>query len=146
MFTQTWKKYLPVITILLKRSVHSEQSLNMNLTDFERAAGGRKIKFSFTNLQLNNGRINSSVQHSLLAKELGMLLQEDEQTRKLIQKKQFEFSMTNDFQLTIKNITPPEEPVEETVADETVPEEVEENAAAGTETDITSDTANNPGS
>ena len=109
MFTQTWKIYLPVITILLKRSVQGEQTLNMNLTDFERATGGRKIKFSFSKLQLNNGRINNLTKHTHLAKELAALLLEDEQTRKLLQKKQFEFSMTNDFQLTIKNNTIPED-------------------------------------
>ena len=109
MFTQTWKIYLPVITILLKRSVQGEQTLHMNLTDFERATGGRKIKFSFSKLQLNNGRINNMTKHTHLAKELVALLMEDEQTRKLLQKKQFEFSMTNDFQLTIKNNTIPED-------------------------------------
>ena len=113
MFTQTWKIYLPVITILLKRSVQGEQTLKMNFTDFERATGGRKIKFSFNNLQLNNGRINNIVKHAHLAKELGVLLQEDEQTRKLLQKKQFEFSMSNDFLLTIKNNTIPEEEIQD---------------------------------
>jgi len=34
MFTQTWKKYLPVILIMLKRSVNGDQSLSMNHTDF----------------------------------------------------------------------------------------------------------------
>ena len=119
MFTQTWKKYLPVIAILLKRSVQGVQELKMNMTDFERAAGGRKIKFSFTNLHMINGRINKTVQHANLAKELSLLLQEDEQTRKLLQKQHFEFSMTNSFQLSIKNNTPPAETIDEASAEET---------------------------
>ena len=119
MFTQTWKKYLPVITILLKRSANGKQELSMNMTDFERAAGGRKIKFSFTNLHLTNGRINNTVQHAHLAKELGVVLQEDEHTRKLLQKQQFEFSMTNSFLLSIKNNTPPAETIDEASAEET---------------------------
>ena len=111
MFTPTWRKYLPVITILLKRSVNGgDQTLSMNHTDFERAAGGRKIKFNFTNLHLTNGRINNNAKHTPLAKEFATLLQEDEQTRKLIKKQQFEFTMTNGFQLHIKNTTPPAEP------------------------------------
>jgi len=40
MFTPTWNKYLPIIKILLKRSVNAEQTLDMNSTDFQRAAGG----------------------------------------------------------------------------------------------------------
>jgi|SRR5690606_17870831 hypothetical protein len=109
MFTQTWKKYLPVIVILLKRSAGSEQKLNMNFTDFERATGGRKIKFSFTHLQLNNGRINSEIKQAAVAKELADLLREDAVTQKLIAGQYLEFSLNNDFQLSIKNNTPPAE-------------------------------------
>ncbi len=105
MFSQIWKKYLPVIIILMKRSTSGEQTLNMNHTDFERAAGGRKIKFSFTNLQLNKGRINNLAKHLPLAKDLSLLLQENEQSKALIRDQFFEFSMNNQFQLTIKNTT-----------------------------------------
>ena len=111
MFSQVWKKYLPVIMILLKRSVNGDQSLSMNPSDFQRAAGGRKIKYSFTNLQLINGRINNMVKHQPLAREFAEVMQEDETVRKFLQKKHFEFSMNNGFQLSIKNNTAPEEPV-----------------------------------
>jgi len=110
MFRQVWKKYLPVITILLKRSVNGDQTLSMNHTDFQRAAGGRKVKYSFTTIQINNGRINNMIKTTPLAKEFAVVLQEEESTRRLIQKMQLEFSMSNDFQLLIRNITPPAEP------------------------------------
>jgi hypothetical protein len=125
MFSQTWKKYLPVITILIKRSVNGEQTLSMNHTDFERAAGGRKIKFSFSSLQLNNGRVDNNSKHTPLAKEFAVVLQEDEQVRKLLSKQLFEFSMSNDFQLHIKNNTPAAAPG----ADK--PEEITEVTDAG---------------
>ncbi|MDP4262534.1 MAG: hypothetical protein Q8941_08380 [Bacteroidota bacterium] len=105
MFTQTWKKYLPVIAILLKRSVNGEQTLKMNHTDFERAAAGRKIKFSFSNLQLNNGRLNTMAKHTPIVKEFAQLLQEHELTRGLLRNQDLEFMMTNDFQLLIRNNT-----------------------------------------
>ena len=113
MFSQTWKKYLPVITILLKRSATGPQTLSMNNTDFERAAAGRKIKYSFTHLQLTNARINTEVKHSALAKELSVLLQEDDAIKKLMMGQALEFSMSNDFVLTIKNNTPPPEELNE---------------------------------
>lgn len=106
MFTQTWKKYLPVIVILLKRSVTGDQMLNMNHTDFERAAGGRKIKYSFNNLFLNNGRIDNTVKISPVAREFAEVLQENDLTKNLLKQQQFEFSMNNDFRLLIKNNTP----------------------------------------
>ncbi len=106
MFSQTWKKYLPVITILLKRASAGPQTLSMNSTDFERAAAGRKIKYSFTHLFMTRGRINIEIKHSPLARELATMLQEDDLVKKLLADQAFEFSMTNDFVLTIKNNTP----------------------------------------
>ncbi|MEX0635732.1 MAG: hypothetical protein WD135_03120 [Ferruginibacter sp.] len=103
MFTQTWKKYLPVITLLLKKTNGEQQMLAMNHTDFERAAGGRKIKFSFSDLELNKGRINSLTKHAPLAKELATVLQEDNNASKLLTAGHYTFSMNNDFKLLINH-------------------------------------------
>ena len=104
MFTQTWKKYLPVIFILIKRSAQGEQTLKMNHTDFERASGGRKTKYSFSKLELIEARLLSSqAKHSPFAKEFAAILQEDPAVRKYILDQHLEFAMTNDFTLTIKN-------------------------------------------
>lgn len=107
MFAQTWKKYLPVIAILLKRSVSGEQTLNMNHTDFYRAAAGRKIKFSFNKLQLMNGRIVNDARHTPFAKEFAGILQDSDLTKALMRDRQFEFSLNNDMQLLIRNTTAP---------------------------------------
>ena len=117
MFNQTWKKYLPVITILLKRSVIAEQSLKLDPADFERAAGGRKMKFSFTDLQLNNGRSHTTSKHTPMAKELALILQGDAAISQLLLKQDFEFSMTNDFRLLIKNNTAVNEAAAEAIAE-----------------------------
>ena len=109
MFRQTWKIYLPVINILIKKSATGEQSLSMNHTDFERAAGGRKIKFSFSTIEINNGRIPISSKLTPLASDLVMLLQEDDQSKKLLANRKFEFAMSNDFMLAIRDITVPVE-------------------------------------
>jgi hypothetical protein len=119
MFSQTWKKYLPVITILIKRSAVADQTMSLNHTDFERAAGGRKIKFSFTQLQLNKGKINTEVKHSPFAKELAMILQEDDTTKMLMTAQHLEFSLNNHFQLTIKNNSPVAEMTTQIAEEET---------------------------
>lgn len=125
MFSQVWKKYLPVIVILLKRSANGDQVLEMNHTDFTRAAGGRKVKFSFSVLQINKGRINTLVKHSPFAKEFAVVLQEDEMTRKLIKEMNLEFSMNNSSQLTIRNLATAE------ASDEVATDETEINAETG---------------
>jgi hypothetical protein len=106
MFSQTWRKYLPVIIVLMKRSAKGEQVLKMNHTDFERAAGGRKMKFTFSDLKLENGRVNYRTKQTALATDLSQLLQEHDQTRSLIRDQHFEFSMNSSFELMIKNNTP----------------------------------------
>lgn len=136
MFSQTWKKYLQVIALLIKRTAVAEQTVTLNHTDFERAAGGRKIKYSFTQLQLNKGRINTDVKHSPFAKEFSVVLQEDETLQRLISGLFLEFSLNNQFLLTIKNIAP----VAEVVAPETAASEEAADTMDKEPEEITSDT------
>ncbi len=105
MFFQAWNKYLPIIKILMKRSNTGDQTLDMNKTDFERAAGGRKAKFTF-NVTLHKGRIQNITSPSPVAKDLATILQEDEMTRVLVRQIDYQFAMNSSFQLTIKNLTP----------------------------------------
>lgn len=120
MFSQAWNKYLPIIKILMKRAASGEdQSLDMNQTDFERAAGGRKAKFTF-NVALHKGRIQNVSTPSPVAKELATILQEDEVTRKLVREFDYEFVMNSSFQLTIRQSIPEVEPsVEKSGEDDT---------------------------
>jgi len=106
MFTQTWKKYLPIIIFLMKRSSKGDQVLDMNLTDFQRASGGKKVKFSFSNLVLNNGRSDFEQKVPPLANDLILVLQENREAASLMNYKQFEFDMNTSFQLIIRNTTP----------------------------------------
>ena len=105
MFVPTWNKYLPVLKILLKRSVNGEQTLTMNASDFQRAAGGRKIKFSFT-ITLHKGRLQTMDNPPPIARELVAVLQQDQIINQFIRQHDIEFSLSNSLQLLIKNITP----------------------------------------
>ena len=123
MFIQTWNKYLPVIRIFLKRSVNGEQTLDMNKSDFQRAAGGRKIKFTFSTTVVR-GRLNGSENPPALAKDLVTVLQQDNVSNKFIRENQLEFIMNANCQLLIKNITPPEEAAIKIEEENNVVEEV----------------------
>jgi hypothetical protein len=105
MFLQTWSKYIRVIGILLKRSAKEEQTLDMNKSDFQRAAGGKKTKFSFS-FTIVNGRPAGGENLSPLAKDLISALQQDETCYQFMKQKEIVFSMNNDFQLLITNNTP----------------------------------------
>jgi len=105
MFTPTWNKYLPIIKILMKRSITAPQTLDMNFIDFQRAAGGRKVKFTFS-INLHKGRIQNITAPPPLARDLSTVLQENPETSKLVRQYDYDFSLNSNFQLTIKNNTP----------------------------------------
>lgn len=106
MFSQVWRKYFPVIVILMKRAAQDGQVLSMNQTDFKGVMGSKKMKISFTALCLENGRLQDAHMHSPTAKEFAKLLQEHDQVGKMLLKHNYEFSMNNNFQLSIKDYTP----------------------------------------
>ena len=105
MFIQTWKKYLPVIVFLMKRSSKGMQTLDMNFTDFERAAGGKKIKLNFGSVTINNGRVDSDAKQPDLVSNLILVLQESKPAEILMQYQEFIFSMNANCQLAITNST-----------------------------------------
>ena len=107
MFLQTWNKYLPVIKILLKRSVKAEQMLEMNSTDFQRASAGKKVKFTFS-IPLIKGRVPTGEIFPPVAKDLVSVLQQDSTVFRFLQQNEVEITVNSEFQLYIKNNTPVE--------------------------------------
>ncbi len=118
MFSQTWKKYLPLLTLFLKKSAVEPQKVQLNQIDFERALGGRKIKLGFAQLHINKGRISSLIKNSVLAKDLAEALEDNDVTRTYLRTRNIVFSLTNSLELQITDVTPAPvaEPVNEEVA------------------------------
>jgi len=87
----------------MKRSSKGVQTLDMNFTDFQRAAGGKKIRLSFDGVTINNGRIELNSKHPDLISNLIHVLQESKPAEALMQYQQFIFSMNTNCQLIIRN-------------------------------------------
>jgi hypothetical protein len=119
MYSYTWKKYLPVIRLFIKRASATEQVLSLNRTDFERTTKTRKPACSF-HVEIIRGRF-SNVNQSLPAKNLLDVLMEDPLTKALLRQHHYAISLNSDFKLSITNCTPPPE----------VEELVEENERSG---------------
>lgn len=124
MFSLIWKKYLPVIIILLKKVKEAEQTLAMNVSDFERASGGKKVKFSFSSLEINNGKLNTQIKCPEIAKDLAQVLLQTPKSIELLSDLKLNFSLTNDCVLTFKSIE--EEAVTKSNAEVVAEEEVVE--------------------
>lgn len=108
MYTQIWSKYLPIIKILLKRTVNGDQVLDLNRIDFERAGSGRKAGYKFT-IEFTKGRVANIISGSALASDLAFVMLEDAAIKPLLLGNHYLVSLNTKFQLSLKNVTPKEE-------------------------------------
>jgi hypothetical protein len=111
MYTNVWAKYLPIIRIVLKRSLVAEQILALNVPDFERAGMTRKSGYKFL-IKFKNGKLGNVIVDFPLASSLANTLLEDKAISELIASNEFHISLNPKFELTIKHI-PQYEPVSE---------------------------------
>ena len=110
MYTNVWSKYLPIIRIVMKRSLVAEQVLALNAPDFERAGMKRKsgYKFSFA---LKNGKVKNVIIDLPMASNLASVLLEDKTINELVQTNEFSISLSPKYELTIRHVPHPEEVV-----------------------------------
>ena len=101
-FTYTWKKYLPVIRLLLKRAATGVQTVKLDSMDFNRGGAKTKPSHSFK-IDLQRGRI-LTISPSLAARDLFDILSEDDVTRVFIRQNKYEISLNSAFELKIEKI------------------------------------------
>lgn len=110
MYTNVWNKYLPIIRILLKKSAAADQTLDLNLPDFERAGIARKSGYKF-NIVFSNGRVDNVIISSPLASNLAQVLLGDPVIKELFTKNVYHVGMNTKFQMSFKCVPAAEEPV-----------------------------------
>ena len=108
MYNHIWKKYLPIIKILMKKSSTGDQVLDLNRVDFERAGTGRKAGYKFT-IEFTDGKVGNVISGSTLAMHLASVIMEDDAAKQILKENNYEVSLNTKFQLTIKNVTVAEE-------------------------------------
>lgn len=123
MYNHIWKKYLPIIKILMKKSASEDQVLDLNRVDFERAGTGRKAGYKFT-IEFTDGKVGNVISGSTLAMHLASVVLEDDGAKQILQDNNYEVSLNTKFQLSIKNVSPAETTkAEDDEADNTQEEE-----------------------
>jgi hypothetical protein len=100
MYTYTWKKYLPVIRLLLKRSSETSQVITLNRTDFEKTTKLRKPAVSFS-IEIRKSKL-AATNPPPPARDLHIILLEDIEARKLLEQNTYLISFSSDFELTIQ--------------------------------------------
>lgn len=107
MYTNVWAKYLPIIRIVMKRSLAAEQILSLNAGDFERAGMKRKSGYKFS-FGLKEGKVKNVIIDLPLASSLATVLLEDERINELTQANEFFISLNPKYDLTIRRVHHPE--------------------------------------
>lgn len=113
MMTNVWAKYLPVLRVVLKRSLAAEQRFALNAPDFGRAGFTRKSGYKFL-LKIKDGRLSNVIVDMPVASTLAATLLGDEAVHKLLLEHEFHISLSAKYELTIKHI-PQYKPQEETL-------------------------------
>lgn len=103
MYTFVWKKYVPVIRILLKRALQQEQSFDLNSSDFEMVSPSRKASYRFT-IQFINGKMGNTVGKTHISRDFIEALLEDEVVKDLFVRNNYSISMSPKFQLGIRHL------------------------------------------
>ena len=100
-YLTTWKRYLPVIRLHLKKSLNEEQQFKLNIQDFESAGDRGKSGYIFS-LTMENGKVLNSVGGSAVARDLYEVLRSDDAVKAILQDKNVKISVGKTFILTIK--------------------------------------------
>jgi hypothetical protein len=103
MYTQTWDKYLPVIRILLKRAVTVDQTLQLNTSDFQKAATVRKTGHKFT-IGFSNGKSDNITGLPDIAKNLSSVLLYDPAAKELLRQNAYTISFDAKCQLILRKV------------------------------------------
>jgi len=106
MYANIWSKYLPIIRIVMKRSLAAEQILALNAPDFERAGMKRKSGYKFS-FGLKDGKLKNVIIDLPLASSLAAVLLEDKVVRDLIETNEFYISLSAKYELTIRHVPHP---------------------------------------
>jgi hypothetical protein len=112
-YLTTWKKYIPVIRLHLKRSLNEDQSFKLNITDFESAGDRGKSGYSF-NIAMENGKPTNNISGSAVARDLYEALKNDETIKAFLQDKTVKISVGKTFMFNIKtsNVSSYKAPIE----------------------------------
>ena len=95
-----WRRYIPVIRLLLKKSLVEEQKFSLNRTDFE-AIGERKDGGYTFSLVMENGKVMNTIQG--IARDLHEILMSDPATKELLKGKSVKMNVGKSCVFTIKS-------------------------------------------
>jgi len=101
-FLSLWTKYLPVIRILLKKSVSEEQQVSLGKMELKSLDNRKNASYTF-HLVITKGKLENKIGSAVIGKDLFTLLTDDTMIRKFMHDKIVNIRMGNSFLMTIKS-------------------------------------------
>jgi hypothetical protein len=101
-FLTLWAKYLPVIRILLKKSVNGEQQVSLGKMELKSVDNRKNANYSF-NLEISKGKVENRIGSAAIGKDLFTILTNDSMVNDFMRDKTISIRMGNASLMTIKS-------------------------------------------
>ena len=101
-FLVLWTKYLPVIRILLKRSIAEEQQVALDKMELNSVDNRKNANYSF-DLEILKGKVQNNIGGKGIGKDLFKVLSNDSIVNEFMNDKIIIIQMGKNFQLTLKS-------------------------------------------
>jgi hypothetical protein len=102
-FLALWTKYLPVIRILLKKSLTEEQKISLGKMELQSVDNRKNANFSF-NLEITKGKLENSIGGTPISKDLYYVLSKDLAVSDFMLDKNIMIQMTRASLMTLKSV------------------------------------------
>lgn len=100
-YVQLWKKYLPVIRLLLKKTEKGEQKLQLYKHEFEKTGAKNKLGYVFT-MELLNGKPVTKLEQKAVAHDLLSVMNENEDVAEWLKERHVIISSTRSGEITFQ--------------------------------------------
>ena len=101
-FLALWTKYLPVIRILLKKSINNEQMVSVGKMELRAADNRKNANYSF-NLEIVKGKMQNKIASAPIGKDLFTILSGDSTVTDFMRHKNITMSIGSTALLKIES-------------------------------------------
>ncbi len=101
-YINTWKKYLPVIKLLMKKAIKEQQNFSLDRNDFTKSKSAVRVPCNFT-IVFTKGRASNLVNNNKIAKDLAQVMLADAGILSLLAGCDYEMNMNTKFQMVIRS-------------------------------------------
>ncbi len=99
-YTQLWRKYLPVIRLLLKKTENSDQKLQLYKHEFEKTGAKNKLGYVFS-LEITNGKAIKNTAKIAVSYDLLTVLNENDLVAAWLKGKIIKITVARSCELTL---------------------------------------------